>query len=204
MMSRGGHYGMTPSAAIDAIADSFAAMFTAGDVKRPDGSFASNFQISYNVSDATLGRDEALSFFGSYFTSIKDGFRDVRQLVTASSWGQQHRVDVNGPDALRIIGVPAVLIFTLDGDRIARIEEYFDSTQTLGWDARQRSPNSATSPLGPPTVKFGGLHAEICQQSCASNWWSRSDWRSDSPADGVRGRAGRNRRSKCRSGSLSL
>lgn len=121
--------------AIDAFADRFAAALTAGDIRVLEQLFAPDFQIWYNISDSTLDRDQALSFFGSYFTYVKVGFRDIRRLVTPTGWVQQHRVDAEGANGFRIVGMPAVLVFTVEGDRIVRIEEYFDSAQTSGFDA---------------------------------------------------------------------
>lgn len=124
-------------AAIDAIADRFIAALMAGDLMTLDQLFSPDFEIWYNFSDSTLDRKQALAFFGAYFPSVKIGFRQVRRLVTPVGWVQQHRVDAEGPDNFRIDGMPALMVFTLSGDRISRIEEYIDSAKTAGFDASQ-------------------------------------------------------------------
>lgn len=124
---------ITPHA-IDAIAEKFSAALTAGDVAALDRLFAPEFEIWYNFSDFAIGREQALAFFASYFTSVKVAFRDIRRLVTPAGWVQQHRVDAEGPDGFRIDGMPAIIVFTLNEGRIARIEEYIDSAQTSGFD----------------------------------------------------------------------
>ncbi|WP_068073457.1 nuclear transport factor 2 family protein [Novosphingobium lentum] len=130
----------TDVARIDAIADRFAAAIAGGDMATLDRLFTPDFQVWYNFTDATLDRAQALAFFGSYFTSVQVHFRDVRRLPTPAGWVQQHRVDAAGPDGFRLSGLPALIVFTLDGDRISRIEEYIDSAQTPGFDASRMAP----------------------------------------------------------------
>ena len=122
---------------IDAIAERFAAALTSGDVAAMEQVFAPDFEIWYNFSDSTLDRTKALAFFGMYFTKVQIRFRDIRRLPTPTGWVQQHRVDADGPDGFKIVGLPALIVFTLDGDRIARIEEYIDTAQTAGFDTSQ-------------------------------------------------------------------
>src|SRR3546814_13106978 len=93
--------------------------------------------IWYNFSDATLSREQALAFFGKYFATVSVRFRDIRRLLTPQGWVQQHRVNADGPDGFQIRGMPACLVFTLSGGKIARIEEYFDSARTTGFDQSQ-------------------------------------------------------------------
>lgn len=133
-MMEQGSTGYSPTL-IDEIADRFAAAISAGDMAVLDRLFTSDFQVWYNFTDDTLDRSQALAFFEAYFTSVQVRFRDIRRLPTPAGWVQQHRVDAEGPDGFRLSGLPALIVFTLEGDRIARIEEYIDSAQANGFDA---------------------------------------------------------------------
>ncbi|MBB3982830.1 ketosteroid isomerase-like protein [Sphingobium fontiphilum] len=122
-------------ATIETLGERFAAALGAGDIAALDALFAPDFEVWYNFSDATLDRKQALTFFQSYFTAVQVRFRNVRRLPTPDGWVQQHRVDARGADGFRIDNLPAIIVFTLRDDRIARIEEYLDSAQTGGFDA---------------------------------------------------------------------
>lgn len=120
---------------IETLGERFAAALAAGDIAALDAMFTRDFEVWYNFSDETLGREQALKFFASYFTAVQVRFRDVRRLPTPDGWVQQHRVDARGADGLRIENLPAIIVFTLRDGKIARIEEYLDSAQTGGFDA---------------------------------------------------------------------
>ncbi len=124
---------------IDTLAENFAAALTAGDIEAMGRLFTPDFCIWYNFSDATLDRAQAMAFFQSYFTTVKVRFREIRRLPTPTGWVQQHRVDADGPDGFHIEGLPALIVFTVEDGRIARIEEYIDSAQTPGFDASRMS-----------------------------------------------------------------
>ena len=127
---------MTPNE-MAAMSDRFGRALLGADGAELDRLLAPDFTIWYNFSDATLDRAQAMTFFTSYFVGVKSRYRDIRLLPTPEGWVQQHRVDADGPDGFHIEGLPTIIVFTVEGDRIKRIEEYMDSAQTSGFDSSQ-------------------------------------------------------------------
>lgn len=130
---------MIDAAQVDSLAARFEAALTSGDRIALDALLAPEFTIWYNFSDTTISREQALAFFGDYFTRVTVRFRGARRLPTPVGWVQQHRVDAEGPDGFRVSAMPACLVFTLAGERIAHIDEYFDSAAVSGFDRSQMS-----------------------------------------------------------------
>lgn len=125
------------AADIARMSERFGSALLGADGPALDALFTPDFHIWYNFTDATLDKTQAIAFFTSYFASVKVRFRDIRLLRTPEGWVQQHRVDAEGPNGFRIDGLPAAIIFTVEGDRISRIEEYIDSRQTADFDSSQ-------------------------------------------------------------------
>lgn len=129
---------MADTASIDALSHRFVAALEQADAAALEALFAPDFTIWYNFSDQTLDRAAALSFMCRYFSEVRVRFSHIIRHATACGWVQQHRVDADGPDGFILRAMPACLVVTLAQDgRIARIEEYFDSAQTPGFDRSQ-------------------------------------------------------------------
>lgn len=96
-----------------------------------------DFSIYYGFSNASLDHDEALSFFNSYFPTIQLRYDNIVCTPTASGWVQQHLVQTDGANGVKVRDLPVCMVVTLRGDKIAHIAEYLDSAQTGGFDASQ-------------------------------------------------------------------
>lgn len=123
------------AASIDELADRLGAALGTGDAAALDALFSPGFSIWYNFSDDSLDRAQAMAFFADYFTRVSVRFSDIKRLATPTGWVQQHRVDADGADGFQIRNMPACLVVTIDGGKIAHIAEYLDSAQTAGFDS---------------------------------------------------------------------
>jgi ketosteroid isomerase-like protein len=93
-----------------------------------------DFVIWYNFSNTQRTREEVLPFFHAYFPTVNVRFDAIRLTATETGWVQQHVVNADGPDGFTIRNMHACLVFTLAGEKIARLDEYIDSAQSGGFD----------------------------------------------------------------------
>lgn len=99
---------------------------TRGDVGGVDRLYADDIRVWRNVDQRELVKKQALKVVAllSQLTDIE--YRDLRIEASEHGYVQQHVLSCVGPkgDEVR---VPSCMVVRVEGDRIARIDEYADS-----------------------------------------------------------------------------
>ncbi len=129
-MDNGHHTGIT------ALADRFIDAIQRGDIQALKDCYHPDARIWLNTFGEAVDRDSNVKTLTGFLerTSSRD-YRDRKVRVTADGYVQQHvlhATHVSGP----LLILPAVLICTVEDNRIIRLEEFFDSAPLQAWRAQ--------------------------------------------------------------------
>ncbi len=127
----------TDPALVEKLATTLVTAITAPQLDLMDSLFSDDFTMWYGISNSSLDRTQALDFFRRYFPTITLRYDDIVCTPTATGWIQQHLVNTEGADGFKVSDLPVCMVVTVKGDKISRMDEYFDSAQTVGFDASQ-------------------------------------------------------------------
>jgi len=99
---------------------------TRGDVEGVDRLYADDIRVWRNVDQRELVKKQALKVVAILSQLSDIEYRDLRIEASEHGYVQQHVLSCTGPkgDEVR---VPSCIVVRVEGDRIARIDEYADS-----------------------------------------------------------------------------
>jgi len=109
------------------VAERLFAAITAGDIDAVRDVYASDAVIWHNYDGVSQTVEEnlrVLTWVTRTLTALR--YESVRRRATADGFVQQHVM--RGTTASgQVLELPACIVCTVSGDRIARLDEYFDS-----------------------------------------------------------------------------
>ena len=111
----------------DEIADSLFGAIEAGDLDAVAALYAPDVEVWLNTDGVAQDREANLRTLAWIVANLPERrYDDIRRHRTATGLVQQHVLRAT-TTAGRRVAVPACMVITIDGGRIARIEEYLDS-----------------------------------------------------------------------------
>ena len=118
---------MTDPAHVVAVAKRLFAAIESGDVDAVRDLFTEDARIWHNVDGIEQTRDENLRTLAWVVENLADRrYGDVTCQPTPTGFVQQHVLRATGANG-SAVELPACIVAVVDGDRIARIDEYLDS-----------------------------------------------------------------------------
>jgi ketosteroid isomerase-like protein len=103
----------------------FAAM-TAGDLDGTRDAFTPNARIWHNFDGIAHDRESLLRDWASMFTAFPHrAIHDVRRQKTETGFVQQHMTVMTSASG-KTFAWPTCIVFRIEDDRIARLDEYID------------------------------------------------------------------------------
>jgi hypothetical protein len=118
-------------------ADGFTSSWLARDIKRKATFLTDDFVLWNNCYRVEVRRAAAIEYFNWLLTVMRGNRYDqVRRLLTPTGLIQQHVTSFD-TDHGSFKDIPMLLVFTTRGNKVARCEEYLDSTglPKLEWPA---------------------------------------------------------------------
>jgi ketosteroid isomerase-like protein len=120
---------MSNTDAMVGLADRFFAAIEATDTTTLGQIYASNAVVWHNYDDIEQPRDENIAMLARFPTMFKTfRYADVRRCYFDGGFVQQHVCRGIMADG-RPFEVPNCMVVLVDGGRIVRIDDYFDSAQ---------------------------------------------------------------------------
>ena len=120
---------MSTDAEISALAKRFFDAVEAGDIAALYDCYAPSVRIWHNTDDAEQTRDENAEVLKGFVGRISDRVYANRRLeVFAGGFVQQHELRGVRKDGVAV-RLTACVICQVDGGKITRLDEYFDSAQ---------------------------------------------------------------------------
>jgi ketosteroid isomerase-like protein len=122
-------------AAVEALAKRFFDRIEAGDLQGVADCYAEDAVIWHNTDRAEQGKAanvEVLKGFTGRFSGIR--YADRRLSVWPGGFAHQHLLRARRADGGEV-ELPAALICRVDGGKITRLDEYFDSAHLTAWFA---------------------------------------------------------------------
>jgi hypothetical protein len=111
-----------------AAVEGFTSAWLARDIPRKATFLTDDFVLWNNCYKVEVSKGPAIEFFNWLLTVMRGNRYDqVRRLVTTTGVIQQHVTSFD-TDQGSVKDIPMLLIFTTRGDKVARCEEYLDST----------------------------------------------------------------------------
>lgn len=108
--------------------DGFTSSWEAHDIERKATFLTDDFVLWNNCYKVELQRDTAIRYFNWLKTIMRNNrYYDVRRHLTPNGVVQQHLTSFD-TDQGSFKDIPMMLVFTTRGDKVARCEEYLDST----------------------------------------------------------------------------
>lgn len=108
--------------------DGFTSSWEAHDIERKATFLTDDFVLWNNCYKVELQRDTAIRYFNWLKTVMRNNrYYDVRRHLTPNGVVQQHLTSFD-TDQGSFKDIPMMLVFTTRGDKVARCEEYLDST----------------------------------------------------------------------------
>lgn len=108
--------------------DGFTSSWQAHDIERKATFLTDDFVLWNNCYKVELQRDTAIRYFNWLKTVMRNNrYYDVRRHLTPNGVVQQHLTSFD-TDQGSFKDIPMMLVFTTRGDKVARCEEYLDST----------------------------------------------------------------------------
>lgn len=112
---------------IAALARSFFSSLEQGDKKGVGACYAENAKIWHNTDGIVQSKAENLAVLDGFFLTVKDRrYEDIRLDVFEDGFVQQHRLCGTLPNG-EALDWPACIVCKVEGGRITRLDEYFDS-----------------------------------------------------------------------------
>src|SRR5438876_3785983 len=106
------------------------AAIEAGDVEAIRRIYSPDAEIWHNFDGVVQSADENLRTLEWVTANVRDlRYEDVKRIRTEIGVVQQHVLRGIAPSG-KTVSVPACIVFTVDGDRITRLDEYLDTAQT--------------------------------------------------------------------------
>ena len=110
------------------LAERLIAAVTAGDIEGVRACYAPDVVVWYNSDGVAQSADENLRVLGWVIRNIRDlRYEEVRRQRTPTGFVQQHVLRGTAPNGAAL-AIPACLVGTVVDGRIARLDEYLDST----------------------------------------------------------------------------
>lgn len=108
--------------------DGFTSSWQAHDIERKATFLTDDFVLWNNCYKVELQRETAIRYFNWLKTVMRNNrYYDVRRHLTPNGVVQQHLTSFD-TDQGSFKDIPMMLVFTTRGDKVARCEEYLDST----------------------------------------------------------------------------
>ena len=99
---------------------------TRGDVESVDRLYADDIRVWRNIDQRELVKKQAIKVV-TILSQLKDiEYRDLRIVPTEEGYVQQHVLTCTGPKGEEV-RMPSCIVARVEGDQIARIDEYADS-----------------------------------------------------------------------------
>jgi ketosteroid isomerase-like protein len=115
---------------IEAVRKEISRIIESGDLEALRGLCAPDAQIWHNTDQADKSVDETIQYLkGLVGATSRRWFSDVRVTPTPAGFVHQHYTNAVFPNGQEI-RVATCVVITLEGDRIKRLEEYFDPSGT--------------------------------------------------------------------------
>ncbi|WP_433142806.1 nuclear transport factor 2 family protein [Actinomadura nitritigenes] len=116
---------------IERLADEFIAAVEAGDLDAIRTSlYAQDAEIWHNTDDKVIGPEENLRVLSWLTATLRDmRYTEIRRRLTPDGYVQQHVLRGVVPDGTELT-LRACFIVTVKDDRITRLDEYMDPTQS--------------------------------------------------------------------------
>lgn len=112
---------------IKLIEDFFAAL-EAEDQDAATDFYADHVKVWHNADDKWKDKAGSLAILKSVFGLLsKPNYEVIRREVIEGGVLQQHILHATMPDGAAF-AIPAIIVFTCEGDKIVKLEEYVDST----------------------------------------------------------------------------
>lgn len=122
-------------AQMQALADRFIGGIEQADIETVRDCYDPDVRVWLNTAGAEKNREENIQVLaGLAAKTASRTYQDRRVTPTPDGFVQQHvlhAVHLKGPELV----LPAILVCTVKDNRIARLEEYFDSAPLLAWYA---------------------------------------------------------------------
>jgi hypothetical protein len=108
--------------------DGFTSSWLARDIARKATFLTDDFVLWNNCYRVEVGKSVAIRYFNWLLTVMRGNRYDqVRRMLTPTGLIQQHVTSFD-TDQGRVKDIPMLLVFTTRGNKVARCEEYLDST----------------------------------------------------------------------------
>jgi len=118
-----------------AAVDGFVSSWIAKDIRRKASFLTEDFTLWNNCYKVTLSKPVAVKYFDWLKTVMWDNlYYDIRRYLSPTGVVQQHLTSYETAQG-KFRDIPMLLIFTTRGSKVARCEEYVDSTglPSLEW-----------------------------------------------------------------------
>ncbi|MFE4758871.1 nuclear transport factor 2 family protein [Streptomyces mirabilis] len=118
---------MTTEAAMKKVSVTIQQIIAAGDLSGLRELYRPDAVVWHNVDDTEKSVDTSLEMMqGMLSVTTKRWYEEVRLTPTHEGFVQQHYTCAELVDG-RSMRVPTCMVITLDGERVTRLEEYFES-----------------------------------------------------------------------------